>query len=348
MKKSLIAFAVLSAFASVASAQSSVVLYGVVDASTTYKSNQDVNGNKAWSLDSGNLSASRWGLMGTETLDGGMKVNFKLESTLNIDNGSSGSLFDRQATVGITTDVGSFDLGRQTNLSYDALIKVDPLNGAHLGTNPNYVIGSMYNPTSFGAFGASSGARQNNSIKYLSPAVFGDVKFGAMYGFGEVAGNASANSYAGIYASISQKGFIANFAYSTSKDAMNASTLSSYVGGAKFFVNSDLTFKVTYAANDVNTTSRSYTVFGAGVDYKIAPSTTLTGAYYANRISGNVKGEADMFVALAKYDFSKRTSAYTSLTYAKANSNANYALGLIIGANNKTATRLTVGVLHAF
>ena len=350
MKKSLIAFAVLSAFASVASAQSSVVLYGVVDASTNYQSNQNAKGQKAWSLESGSLSASRWGLMGTETLDGGVKVNFKLESTLNIDNGSSGSLFDRQATVGVSSDMGSFDLGRQTNLSYNALMKTDPLNGAHLGTNPNYVLGSMQNATLYGAFGGGSGARQNNSVKYMAPAVLGGIKFGAMYGFGEKTGDASASSYAGASASFSENGLTANFAYSQAKDTMNGSTLRSYVGGAKFAVSEELAFKVTYGSNEVNTTGRTLAVFGAGVDYKVSPAMTLTGAYYANRRSGDVKGSADLFSVLAKYDFSKRTSAYTSFSKASAKSSAakDQELGMFIGAGNKSANRLTVGMLHAF
>lgn len=350
MKKSLIAFAVLSAFASVASAQSSVVLYGVVDASTNYQSNQNAKSEKSWTLESGSLSASRWGLMGSEVIDGGLKVNFKLESTLNIDNGSSGSLFDRQATVGVTTEVGSFDLGRQTNLSYDALIKVDPLNGAHLGTNPNYVLGSMQNATLYSAFGGASGARQNNSVKYMSPGVLGGIKFGAMYGFGEKTGDASASSYSGASASFSQDGLTANFAYSQSKDTMNASTLRSYAGGAKFVVNSDWAVKVTYGSNEVNTTGRTLSVFGAGVDYKVSPAMTLTGAYYANRRSGDVKGEADLFAVLAKYDFSKRTAVYTSFTKANAKTvaAADTELGMFIGTGNKSANRLTVGMMHAF
>lgn len=351
MKKSLIAFAVLSAFASVASAQSSVVLYGVVDASANYKSNQTTSGGKLWSLDSGNLSASRWGLMGTETLDGGMKVNFKLESTLNIDSGSSGSLFDRQATVGVKTDVGSFDFGRQTNLSYDALIKADPLNGAHLGTNPNYVLGAMAQPTYFSGFGASAGARQNNSVKYATPE-FGNFKFGAMYGFGEKAGDATASSYTGVSAVIVEGGLVANLSYTQAHDAMNASKIEAFAAGFKLVPTpgSDWAIKLTYASNEIDTTKRKITVFGTGVDYKVSPNTTLTAAYYNNRRTGDTNGKANQLAFLAKYDFSKRTSAYTSFTYAKAKTAAakDAELGLFIGAGNKTATRLTVGMLHAF
>ena len=47
MKKSLIAFAVLGAFASAASAQSNVTVYGIVDAAVMYTNNQAGGTNKA-------------------------------------------------------------------------------------------------------------------------------------------------------------------------------------------------------------------------------------------------------------------------------------------------------------
>ena len=150
MKKSLIAFAVLGAFASAASAQSSVVLYGVIDASTSHMSNQTVAGGKKFSLDASNLSSSRWGLKGTEDLGNGLKANFNLESSLNVDTGTAGNLFDRNASVGLSGSFGTVNVGRQTNLAYDTLIQVDPLNVAHVGTNPNIALGALNNVGLFG------------------------------------------------------------------------------------------------------------------------------------------------------------------------------------------------------
>lgn len=354
MKKSLIAFAVLGAFASVASAQSSVVLYGVIDASTSYMSNQTTTGGKKFSLDASNLSSSRWGLKGTEDLGNGLKANFNLESSLNVDTGTAGSLFDRNASVGLSGNFGTFNVGRQTNLAYDTLIQVDPLNVAHVGTNPNVAFGALNNVGLFGTHGSSNGVtsatRQNNSVKYAFPSILGGINFGAMYGFGEKAGNASASSYGGASAGFSQNGLTAVFSYGQMKDAADSSTLRVYTGGAKFVVSDAFTVKVTYAENELNTTGRTLSVFGAGVDYMLTPQTTLTAAYYANRRSGDVKAKADQYVAVAKYALSKRTAFYGSFSYAKAGTTAakDQELGLFIGAGNKTATRTTVGLLHAF
>ena len=354
MKKSLIAFAVLSAFASAASAQSSVVLYGIIDANTSAMTNQTATGAKKISMDTSGLSSGRWGFRGTEDLGNGLKANFNLESSLSVDTGVAGSLFDRNASVGLSGDFGSFNAGRQTNLAYDTLTQVDPIGVAHVGTNPNIVLGALNNATLYGSHGTSNGVtsatRQNNSIKFAAPAMFGGIVFSGMYGFGEKAGDTMASSYAGASASFSQNGMTAVFSYSQLRDAANNSTLRAYTGGGKFVLSSDLTVKVTYAENEVNTTGRNIGVFGAGFDYSVSPAVTLTGGYYSTHRSGDVKAKADTFVGLAKYAFSKRTTAYASFTYVKAGTTQtkDTDLGLIIGANNRSATRTVVGINHAF
>jgi len=65
MKKSLVALAVLGSFAGVAAAQSSVTLFGVVDAAARYTS---ANGQDLYSLASGGNTTSRLGVRGVEDL----------------------------------------------------------------------------------------------------------------------------------------------------------------------------------------------------------------------------------------------------------------------------------------
>jgi len=57
MKKSLLALAALGAFAGAAHAQSSVTLYGIIDAGFAYNNNS--NGQKLYAMNSGNLQNSR-------------------------------------------------------------------------------------------------------------------------------------------------------------------------------------------------------------------------------------------------------------------------------------------------
>lgn len=82
MKKSLIVLAALGAFASVASAQSSVTLYGRVDLSIGKNA-----GNSAKVMQNG--SGSRFGVRGVEDLGGGMSAFFNVEHRFDADTGAS-------------------------------------------------------------------------------------------------------------------------------------------------------------------------------------------------------------------------------------------------------------------
>src|SRR6266487_1699248 len=83
MKKPLIALAVL-ATASVACAQSSLTLFGVVDATLAY--GHGSVSNKTQLTNSG-LNSSRLGFRGTEDLGGGMSASFWLEAGVLVDDG---------------------------------------------------------------------------------------------------------------------------------------------------------------------------------------------------------------------------------------------------------------------
>ncbi len=82
MKKSLLALAVLGAFASAASAQSSVTMYGRVDLSV---------GKPIGTASKGlfNGSGSRLGMRGVEDLGGGLKGIFNIETRFDADTGAA-------------------------------------------------------------------------------------------------------------------------------------------------------------------------------------------------------------------------------------------------------------------
>lgn len=74
---SVIASAMLGA-PMLASAQSSVTLYGLVDMGVGYTNN--VGGHSVWQMASGFAQGSRWGLKGTEDLGGGYNALFQIEN----------------------------------------------------------------------------------------------------------------------------------------------------------------------------------------------------------------------------------------------------------------------------
>ncbi|WP_253261936.1 porin [Ramlibacter montanisoli] len=103
MKKSLIALAVMAA-AGAASAQSSVTLFGIVDA--TYQNLRSdgtaaAGSNKLSRLHNSGYNSSRLGFRGTEDLGGGMSASFWLEAGVNNDDGTgaASNVNNRVSTV---------------------------------------------------------------------------------------------------------------------------------------------------------------------------------------------------------------------------------------------------------
>ncbi len=82
MKKSLLALAVLGAFAGAATAQSSVTMYGLIDLGV---------GKPAGTANKGMFQAagSRLGMRGSEDLGGGLKGLFNIETRFDADTGAA-------------------------------------------------------------------------------------------------------------------------------------------------------------------------------------------------------------------------------------------------------------------
>ena len=129
MKKSLLALAVLGAFAGAASAQSSVTLYGKVDLGV---------GKTAGSTDKQVLdgSGSRVGLRGSEDLGGGLKAVFGFEHRFSPDTGAQngGVFWQGYSTVGLGGAFGTVNLGRQYTAAFSlAQNSFDPFGGDTVG-----------------------------------------------------------------------------------------------------------------------------------------------------------------------------------------------------------------------
>ncbi len=122
MKKSLIVLAALGAFAGVASAQSSVTLYGRVDLSVNKATGTDQKGLT-------NGSGSRFGVRGVEDLGGGLSAFFNLEHRFNADTGVSGEgnalatapatrFWGARSIVGLQGGFGKISLGREYTAAF--------------------------------------------------------------------------------------------------------------------------------------------------------------------------------------------------------------------------------------
>jgi predicted porin len=129
-------------------------------------------------------SGERWGLLGAEDLGGGYRAIFRLENGFTVNNGAfaqGGDEFGRQAYVGISGPTGDVTLGRQYDLVVDFVSPfVANRFAGYFASHPDDF--DNLNQT----------FRVNNSIKYTS-ANFGGLTFGALYGFGGIAGSMGRN-----------------------------------------------------------------------------------------------------------------------------------------------------------
>lgn len=126
MKKSLVALAVLGSFAGVASAATSVTLYGTVDAGYEgWSYGKDFSSLNNTFVQGGTSEAnSKIGVKGQEDLGNGLAATFQLEGNVNGDVGSA-SLFDRESTVGLKGAFGEVKVGKsksQMDLSLGGVV----------------------------------------------------------------------------------------------------------------------------------------------------------------------------------------------------------------------------------
>ncbi len=234
MKKSVVALAVLGAFTGLASAQSSVTLYGRLDANVgsvdpgnlgKAGKNASVGESVAGMGDggTGGLGASRFGMRGTEDLGDGLKAYFKLESQIAVDTGANGgatqtstnSMFNREAYVALgSTTWGDIRFGRLETLSREVNRTINDASGENqlnisevIGTNRNQT-GYNQNLTYFNNFGT----RVDNAISYRSPSFMGIAQMIATYSFGEKASAPSGNATAAFTGDTAVAGNLASYA----------------------------------------------------------------------------------------------------------------------------------------
>ncbi|CAD6561657.1 hypothetical protein LMG28727_07501 [Paraburkholderia kirstenboschensis] len=265
MKKISIALAVSALAASAAHAQSSVTLYGLIDAGIAYTNNVQngapSHGSSRVALASGNISGSRFGLRGAEDLGGGLKAIFVLENGFNVNNGTlgqGGRMFGRQAYVGLSTNqYGTFTMGRQ----YDSMVDfVAPLSGT-AGTFGDSGFAHVYDNDNL-----QHTVRFSNSVKFASVDYAG-FKFGGMYAFSNSTSFAVDRAYS-AGASYNNGPLRLAAAYLQINGSAAASTPAGAVNQSVAADPSE--FKTT--AGGGNLTADVQRTFGAGVGYTFGPA----------------------------------------------------------------------------
>ena len=170
-KKSLIALVTLSAAAFAANA-ADITLSGRIDAGLNYHK-EKVTGEKSddtFSMKSGQNSASRFTLAGSEELGNGTSVGFILENGFDSDTGAfsqEGKIFGREAIVYVKGEFGTFAMGRVGALASGAGSFSRIYDYAAFGTGWGDYAGAK------GQFMLGDRDRFDNTITYVSPEFAG-------------------------------------------------------------------------------------------------------------------------------------------------------------------------------
>ncbi|KVN24996.1 porin [Burkholderia pyrrocinia] len=385
MNKKLLTAAILAATASAAHAQSSVTLYGLIDAGISYvnHSKSGSGSDKLFKYDDGVAQGSRWGLRGTEDLGGGLKAIFVLENGFNSGTGAlgqGGAMFGRQAYVGLSTaQYGTVTFGRQYSFSTDIL-------GANYSTGGNTVAGNYaYHVNDVDQLTSS---RINNAVKFQS-ANYAGFTFGALYGFSNTTNFAGAPAAGGTAGSSRAYSFGLNYAngpfsvgaaytdirFPSQSIAPNGSSnfnlnlanvqtgnvrdLRTYGVGGRY-VWGPATVWALWTRTQFSTVSGTggtfYNAYETGVKYAITPALSAAAGYtYTNATQSGNSAHWNQGDLALDYALSKRTDVYGLVIYQRASGNGVQAqIGSSTsyfntsgnGSSNQLAAR--VGIRHKF
>jgi predicted porin len=340
MKKALLAASLLTVGVA-AHAQSSVTLYGRLDAGLEYMNGvpttSAVPGGAATSTghrfraESGDWGTSLWGMKGVEDLGGGNKAVFQLEGSFNTMTGAGpggGGLFNRWATVGIANDqFGTFLLGRELFIS-NGVWDFDPF-GQSNWSSASLVRGRNW-------------PQSSNNVSYQSPKIAGFDFYGqyalsnatSWNGNGTTAQGREAGAQITYTASLFQiRGLydeIRNPANGALTDPYNFSR--EYMLGANVFLG-QFKLQAVYQASRTSGGAAPTSVSGStstdqewgGVTWQATPAAALIAAvYHVNANKGG--GNGNIYTVGGTYNLSKRTLLDIQIATVRNSKTANYGL----------------------
>ena len=334
-----------------ASAQSSVTVYGLLDAGMTYTNKSTAEGSRGSAVQfmSGTAQGDRLGFKGTEELGGGTKALFALEMGFQLANGQlgqGGRAFGRSSYVGLSGAWGELTLGRQ----YDFIGWFMPAYATGANTPAGLLAWSL---PAYAAGGYSLDNRVwgdwvDNALKYVSPTV-GGFSVGVMHGFGEVAGSTSRNTTTNVIVNYENGPFSAAASYYSQRNAVDDFRKSITAGGAAYNIG---VVRVFGLLSDVRIhgggTAPRATTADLGATYGLTETLIVGGGYQYQR-RGNGLGNANQFAVSLDRILSKRTDVYVVTAFGHDNGFAAQAVAAL-GAPSTSSRQLALrmGIRHKF
>lgn len=364
MKKSLIALAVLAS-AGVASAQSSVTLFGIVDATLSRGTGNGTGSASKTQLTNSGYNSSRLGFRGTEDLGGGMSASFWLEAGVSNDNGSGqatntnnqasgsgsaaagtqGLTFNRRSTVSLAGGWGEVRLGRDYTPQFWNLTVFDPFGTNGVGTT------QTLNST----LGGAVAVRASNSIGYFLPGNLGGFYGQLQHYRGEnnsasvITGTTTSNRNDGN-GTAARVGYAngpvnAAIAYSTTRAATGDIKQANIGGQWDFGVAKAMAhYTRDRVSSTPSVTGKGYLV---GALVPVGPGEIrLAYSTYKTNLGDSPKSKK---LALGYvHNLSKRTAVYATYARVRNSGGAAQALNGAVTAANNNSSGYDFGIRHSF
>jgi len=328
-KRGAAALAVASALGAMsagAQAQSSVTLYGLVDAWAGMTKNLGAS-DRAAVVNSGGMSTSYWGMKGSEDLGNGLKAIFTLEAFFRPDTGKGGrfdgdTFFARNSFVGLQSNSwGSIKLGRNTPQYFVSTILFNPFGDSY--TFSPMVFHTYLGNGRTGAAGISGlvgDSGWNNSILYSTPDINGFTGT-LMYGAGEQAGHNGQNKFGAGFLYF-RGNFAATAAFQQVRFDANPGDLNALVAGFQRQTATQLgasyDFGVVklygqyqYIKNTIATGDAKSNGGQLGVSIPVGPGSVLA-SYAYTKTSGAADVKRNTWAIGYDYSLSKRTDVYAA------------------------------------
>ena len=338
----------LAGWTAPALAQTNVTLYGRVPSGIDYQNNVAPTatspGGSLWRAADNQWGTSMFGFMGKEDLGGGLQALFRLESGFGAAQGRTNgdALFNRRSYVGLSSPTwGTLTAGKNLFISNDVWF-LDPTGQQFIGS-ATLVRGRNW-----------PGA--NNVVEYQSPT-WGGFQIGLQTGLGEQPGSFTNSRRDGvsavyktgplevraIYDVIRDGNGKFSDIFNFSKEATIGGTYT--IGKAKLFAAYE-NLSAPDAAAGAPTKANHYWL---GINYEVTPALTLIGAAYRVNVNHG-GGNANLFMAGANYNLSKRTMLYASVGTVQNSATANFSVEATNNnpAPGKNQLGAYTGIVHSF
>jgi predicted porin len=240
-------------------------------------------------------------------------------------------------------------LGRTFTTTYDYMLPFDPM-----GYAPNYSWATGATATGGRKDGLFS--RSANAVRY--DGEFSGLKFGALYGFGNVPGSVKTSSKYDFGLGYERGSFAAAATFDRQNGAADSVTpadSTKYIQGIHAGASYDFGAAKVMAGyrnyrRAFNTAAKALRsdMYWLGGSYEFTPAFSLIGAVYHQDIKDASDADPTLFSVRGNYSLSKRTTLYVSGGYAMAKHDQKVSLSRDLVGAADTQAGVTAGIQHRF